>query len=333
MCDFQKSALNQFYTLAVETLKKDPNGSAIQLPDNLAELMYTHLCEKSSENVPLVSVRDILCSEIQLPFMPNLIDYKIGKGCCGEIMKHDGLFTPCSAHCVGPTCAKHLKTPTGCGTYAERFAAWDKKEQYCVVIDEKEIKEKSYGAYLHGKTLDSMMVKEELQKWGINIKMDAALFRPPAKPPKKSRGRKPALKVAAADGSDSDAGDSVEDIIAEPAHDVNVPEPEQESETEASAEATAAAEEPNEAPAEAVVEASPEVQAEEPKETKKKSKKKKEVVVGTPLDGTELIKEEMEEKKEKKKKEKKPKEEKAPKEKKPKKKKEEPEEELEEPEE
>jgi hypothetical protein len=102
--------------------------------------------------------------------MPNLIDYQIGKGCCGEIMKHDGLFTPCSAHCVGPTCAKHLKTPTGCGTYAERFAAWDRKEPYCVVIDEKEIKEKSYGAYLHGKTLDSLMVKEELQKWGINIR-------------------------------------------------------------------------------------------------------------------------------------------------------------------
>jgi hypothetical protein len=102
---FNKLAITQFQLLAVEALKKDKNG--IELPENLVDLMYQTMCERVGEPVQQVSVRDILCSEIPLPFMPNLIDYKIGKGCCDEIVKKDGLFVPCSHHCEENKCAKH----------------------------------------------------------------------------------------------------------------------------------------------------------------------------------------------------------------------------------
>lgn len=258
---FKMSAIAQIYSIACEALRNDPEGSKFQLPDVLAK--------------PKVSVRDILCSEIPLPFMPDLIDYKIGKGCCGEIVKREGLFTPCSAPCDGPTCAKHLKESTGCGDYEARLAAWDAKELYCVVINEKEIKEKTYGAYLHGKKLDSSAVKEELDKWGIAIQLDATLFRPPAKPVKKNRGRKPERKV---ESTESDSEDLAEADLVETGvvgstetEKVEVEQGEAEKEPE-----------------------------KEPEKVEKAKKKKKEKVVGTSLDakvdGKELVKEEMEEK-------------------------------------
>jgi hypothetical protein len=253
------SAIAQIYSIACEALRNDPEGSKIQLPDFLTK--------------PKVSVRDILCSEISIPFMPDLIDYKIGKGCCGEILKREGLFTPCSAHCEGLTCAKHLKEPTGCGNYEARLAAWEKKELYCVLINEKEVKEKPYGTYLHGKKLDSSAVKEELEKWGIPLQLDASRVRPPAKPLKKVRGRKPERKVESTESDSEDLADA--DVV----------------ETEVVG-------------AEAVVEANAEAEAKaeakeaetKEAETKEVKKKKKEKVVGTSLDGKELVKEEMEEK-------------------------------------
>ena len=257
MSDFQKFAITQFYSIACEALRNDPEGSKIQLPENLPERML-----KTMSGGSVVSVRDILCSEIPLPFMPDLIDYKIGKGCCGEILKREGLFTPCSAPCEGPTCSKHLKEP-GCGGYWDRYAAWDKKELYCVVINEKEVKEKTYGAYLHGKKLDSSAVKEELDKWGISIHLDPTLFRPPAKPVKKNRGRRPERKVTSTDSDSEDLAEA--DLV----------ETEVIGLEEVVSEATpAAAEAPD----------------------TKKSKKKKEKVEGTSLDAKELVKEEMEEK-------------------------------------
>lgn len=254
------SAIYQIYSIACETLRNDPEGSKLLLPDLPKQK---------------VSVRDILCSEIPLPFMPDLIDYKIGKGCCGEILKREGLFTPCSAPCDGPTCAKHLKESTGCGNYETRLAAWDKKELYCVVINEKEVKEKTYGAYLHGKKLDSSAVKEELDKWGIVIQLDTTLFRPPPKPVKKNRGRKPERKV---ESTESDSEDLAEADLVETEV---IGESQQASETEVSASVEGA-------------EAPPEP------EKPKKEKKKKEKVAGTSLDAKELVKEEMEEKQPKK---------------------------------
>ena len=260
---FNKLAITQFQLLAVEALKKDRSG--IQLPENLADLMYQTMCENVGEPVQQVSVRDILCSEIPLPFMPNLIDYKIGKGCCDEIVKRDGLFVPCSHHCDENKCAKHLKERSGCGDYWDRYAAWQKKELYCVVIGDKELKEKPYGTYLHSKKLDSTAVSDELKKWGIHLRLDPELFRAPNKPTKKNRGRKAEMKVESAE--------SDEESESEPE------EPEQEQE------------EPKEE----------ETEKEEPKEDPKKKPTPKPRVkkpIGTSLDGTEgeLVKEEMEEK-------------------------------------
>jgi hypothetical protein len=197
--------------------------------------------------------------------MPDLIDYKINKGCCGEILKREGLFTPCSAPCDGPTCSKHLKEPTGCGDYWARYAAWDKKELFCVVINDKEVKEKTYGSYLHGKKLDSSAVKEELDKWGIVIQLDTTLFRPPPKPVKKNRGRKPERKV---ESTDSDSDDLAEvDVVG--------PDPKEEA---------------------GPVSAEPEAEQVKEKRPASGPKKKKEKVKGTPLDAGELVKEEMEDK-------------------------------------
>jgi hypothetical protein len=263
MSDFQKFAITQFYSIACETLRNAPEGSKIQLPENLPEMMLKTMSGTTGK----VSVRDVLCSEIPLPFMPDLIDYKIGKCCCGEILKREGLFTPCSAPCDGPTCAKHLKESAGCGDYAARLAAWSNKELYCVVINEKEVKEKTYGAYLHGKKLDSSAVKEELDKWGIVIQLDTTLFRPPPKPVKKNRGRKPERKV---ESTESDSEDLAEADLVETEV---IGESQQAPETDASVEG-----------------------AEAPPESEKPKKKKKEKVVGTSLDAKELVKEEMEEK-------------------------------------
>jgi len=262
---FNKLAISQFQLLAVEALKKDKSG--IELPKNLADLMYETMCENVGEPVQKVSVRDILCCEIPLPFLPNQIDYKIGKGCCDEIIKRDGLFVPCSHHCDGAKCAKHLKERSGCGDYWDRYAAWQKKELYCVVLGDKDLKEKTYSTYLHGKKLDSTAVEEELSKWGIHLRLDPELFRAPNKPLKKNRGRKAELKVEAAD---SDEESDKEDEKQEK------PETDDESEEEEP--------EPKEEP------------NEEPKEEPKKKpvpKPRVKKALGTPLDG-ELVKEEME---------------------------------------
>lgn len=263
---FNKLAIAQFNLLATEALKKHKSG--IELPENLGDLMYETMCERVGEPVQLVSVRDIICCEIPLPFLPNLIDYKIGKGCCDEIVaKKDGLLTPCSKHCDGKKCAKHLETRSGCGDYWDRYAAWEKKEPYCVVIGDKEIKERSYGSYLHSKSLDSTAVAEELKKWGIQLRLDPELFRTPIKPPKKSRGRKTELKV---ESTESDEESEPEEPESEP-------------------------DEANEEPKE-----EPKKPEEEPAETKEEPKKKPtpkpraKKALGTPLDG-DLVKEEMEE--------------------------------------
>jgi hypothetical protein len=259
---FNKLAITQFQLLAIEALKKDKSG--IELPENLADLMYQTMCERVGEPVQLVSVRDILCCEIPLPFMPNLIDYKIGKGCCDEIIKRDGLFVPCSHHCEENKCAKHLKERSGCGDYWDRHGAWQKKELYCVVIGEKELKEKPYGTYLHSKKLDSTAVSDELKKWGIHLRLDPDLFRAPSKPTKKNRGRKAELKIESADSDEETESDPEE------------PEPEPKG--------TEDTDEPQE-------EAEPEPKEEPKKKAPPKPRSKK--ALGTPLDG-ELAKEEME---------------------------------------
>lgn len=258
---FNKLAITQFQLLAIDALKKDKSG--IQLPENLADLMYQTMCENVGEPVQQVSVRDILCCEIPLPFLPNLIDYKIGKGCCDEIVKRDGLFVPCSHHCDENKCAKHIKERSGCGDYWDRYGVWQKKELYCVVIGDKEIKEKSYGSYLHSKKLDSTAVSDELKKWGIYLRLDPELFRAPNKPVKKNRGRKAELKVEAADSDEESESE---------------PESEQDPEPQ-----------------------DPEEPKEDPKEEPKKKappKPRSKKALGTSLDGQEgeLVKEEMEEK-------------------------------------
>jgi len=279
---FNKLAINQFQLLAIEALKKDKSG--IQLPENLADLMYQTMCENVGEPVQQVSVRDILCCEIPLPFLPNLIDYKIGKGCCDEIVKRDGLFVPCSNHCDGNKCAKHIKERSGCGDYWGRYGAWQKKELYCVVIGDKELKEKPYGSYLHSKKLDSTAVSDELKKWGIHLRLDPELFRAPNKPTKKNRGRKTELKVESADSdeeSEPEEPDSEQD-----------PEPKTTEEPK---------DEPKEEPKEEPKDEPKDEPKEEPKEEPKKKappKPRSKKALGTPLDGHEgeLVKEEMEEK-------------------------------------
>jgi hypothetical protein len=205
-----KFALSQNVAVLRETMKKTKSLSGVELPENLVDLMYETMTAQGGETVQLVSVRDVLSSAIPLPFMPDRIDYKIGKGCCDEILKCDGLFVPCSKQCDGDNkCTKHLKNPTGLGTYWERHAAWSKNEPYCVIIKEKEVKEKSYGTYLHSKKLDSVAVTEELSKWGVSLQLDPSLFRAPAKPLKKSRGRKATKKVASTESDEeSEKSDS-----------------------------------------------------------------------------------------------------------------------------
>jgi len=272
MSELNKLALAQLTMILRDTMKNDKSMSTIALPENLADMMYQTMCQQVGEG-SLVSVRDIAPCRIPLPFMPDRIDYKIGQGCCDEIVKRDCLFVPCSHHCDdGNKCAKHLKESTGLGDYWARREAWSKKELYCVVINEKELKEKPYGTYLHSKKLDSVAVNEEIQKWGIPLKLPADLFRAPAKPLKKNRGRRAELKVEA---TESDSGS--------------------ESESEEEPEAPASQEENSEKEPEKEPEEKPEEKPAPKKKAVPKPRAKK--PLGTPLDGEgELKKEEMEEK-------------------------------------
>jgi hypothetical protein len=287
-----KLALSQVCMILRDTLKSE--NSDIVLPEDLPDKMFRTMCQ--GEASPLVSVRDVLPCRIPLPFMPDRIDYKIGKGCCDEILKRDGLFVPCSHHCEeGSKCSKHLKEPSGCGDYQERYAAWNKKEPYCVVIGDKEVKEKPYGTYLHSKSLDSIAIEEELRKWGIPLRLDFTQWRAPPKPLKKNRGRKAVLKVTPSE-SDSEQYESDEELKG-------VKEAPKAEVTEAPTEVTEAPAEPHGPDSDVELEdpdAVPEVKEEKKKRPAPK-KTKKEKVKGTPLDaGTELTaelkKEEMEEK-------------------------------------
>jgi len=266
MSELNKLAIAQLTLILRDTMKSDQSMSTIALPENLDDMMYQTMCKQVGEGV-LVSVRDIAPCRIPLPFMPDRIDYKIGQGCCDEIVKRDCLFVPCSHHCDdGNKCAKHLKESTGLGDYWSRREAWAKKELYCVVINEKELKEKTYGSYLHSKKLDSVAVDEEIKKWGIPLKLPADLFRAPAKPLKKNRGRRPDLKVEATESDSESESDAEEEPEAAP------PETQENAESE---------------------------EEEKPKEKPKKALPKPRVKkpLGTPLDGEgELKKEEMEEK-------------------------------------
>lgn len=323
-----KLALSQVCLILRDTLKNE--NLDIALPEDLPDKMYKTLCQESGT---LVSVRDVVPCRIPLPFMPDRIDYKIGKGCCDEILKSDGLFVPCSRHCEeGNKCSKHFKEPSGYGDYQERYAAWNKKELYCVVIADKEIKEKPYGTYMHAKSLDSIAIEEELNKWGIPLRLDFAQWRAPPKPLKKNRGRKAVLKVTPSD-SDSEHYESDEELkgvkesetkvdetkadetkaeleTEEPVKKRPAPKKKKEkktdSDTEPDAEKALEEKAPESEPEKTESDAGSDLEDPEavpPVKEKKRlptasgpPKKKKEKVKGTPLDAGELKKEDMEEK-------------------------------------
>ena len=310
-----KLALSQVCMILRDTLKSE--NSDIVLPEDLPDKMFNTMCK--GEAGSLVSVRDVVPCRIPLPFMPDRIDYKIGKGCCDAIVKSDGLFVPCSRHCEeGDKCAKHLKEPSGCGDYQDRYAAWTKKELYCVVIGDKEIKEKPYGTYLHAKSLDSIAIEEELNKWGIPLRLDFTQWRAPPKPLKKNRGRKAVLKVTPSE-SDSEQYDSDEELkgVKEaPKAEPKAEEPKDEAPEPHGPDSDVELEDPDDA----VPEVKEVKKRPAPKRTKKTDgpdsepeaehtetevkkrlpkgppKKTKEKVKGTPLDAGELKKEDMEEK-------------------------------------
>jgi hypothetical protein len=292
-----KLALSQVCMILRDTLKGE--NSDIVLPEDLPEKMFNTMCK--GEAGSLVSVRDVVPCRIPLPFMPDRIDYKIGKGCCDAIVKSDGLFVPCSRHCEeGDKCAKHLKEPSGCGDYQDRYAAWSKKELYCVVIGDKEIKEKPYGTYLHSKSLDSIAIEEELRKWGIPLRLDFTQWRAPPKPLKKNRGRKAVLKVTPSE-SDSEQYESDEELkgVKEtPKAEATKEEPKEEPKDPEPKEPHGPDSDVEEPEAETDV---PEVKEVKEKKRPAPKKTKKEKVKGTPLDAgseltAELKKEDMEEK-------------------------------------
>jgi len=127
-----------------------------------------------------VSIRELLPCRVPLPFMPDRIDYKIGKGCCDEILFCNGLFVPCSNHCEeGFKCKKHHKKSSRYGTYEERYNAWEKHVPYCVAVNDKEVREKSYWVYLHAKQLDYLAINKEMNRWGIPLEFNSTQWRMP----------------------------------------------------------------------------------------------------------------------------------------------------------
>jgi hypothetical protein len=145
----------------------------------------------SSTKMSLVSIREVMPCRIPLPFMPDRIDYKIGKGCCEEILLSNGLFVPCSRHCEeGTKCTKHLKKSSKYGTYEERYNAWEKRESYFVMNDKKVVRENPYWMYLNTKGLDSIALEKEFLHWGIPLQFNSEWNIPVKKRPAPSKLKK-----------------------------------------------------------------------------------------------------------------------------------------------
>jgi hypothetical protein len=186
-------------------------------------MMWAKMTDKEEERTNFIktSIHHLKKFPYELPFMPDAIDYKIGEGCCSDIVFAKGLFTPCSK----PTkegeckCKTHTDTASIFGTYEERLATWDEGRGIgkMAIIGEKTYKEATYGEYCKHANITSDIVRVALRRENVGLQIDSRNYEIRAKE-KKVRGR-PTKNLVENSGSESEQeneeAESQEKVIEE----------------------------------------------------------------------------------------------------------------------
>ena len=207
--NFARQNVAQFVQILRETLPD------VTFPNNLSEMMWETMTGKEEERMHRVktSILHLKKFPYELPFMPDAIDYKIGEGCCSDIVFAKGLFTPCSK----PTkegeckCKTHTETASIFGTYEERLVTWDEGRGIgkMAVIGEKTYKESTYGEYCNHASITSDIVRKALYRENASLQIDSRNYEVRPKE-KKVRGRPTKSLV---ENSDSESEDEeVKDV-------------------------------------------------------------------------------------------------------------------------
>jgi hypothetical protein len=221
---FARQNVAQFVQILRETLPH------VTFPDNLAEMMWAKMTDKEEERTNFIktSIHHLKKFPYELPFMPDAIDYKIGEGCCSDIVFAKGLFTPCSK----PTkegeckCKAHTETASIFGTYEERLATWDEGRGIgkMAIIGEKTYKEATYGEYCKHANITSDIVRVALRRENVGLQIDTRNYEVRAKE-KKVRGR-PTKNLVENSGSESEQEETQEneEVKVEEVEEVKVEE-------------------------------------------------------------------------------------------------------------
>ncbi len=186
---FARQNVAQFVQILRETLPD------VTFPENLSEMMWEKMTEKENERTETVkaSILHLKKFPYELPFLPDAIDYKIGEGCCSDIIFAKGLFTPCSK----PTkegdckCKAHTDQASPFGTFEERLAAWDEGRgigKMSFLVSEKAYKETTYGEYCKHANITSEIVRNALRRENVCVQIDPRNYEVRTKE-KKVRGR------------------------------------------------------------------------------------------------------------------------------------------------
>jgi len=192
---FARQSLAQFMTIYAEVNAENdgPLDAA-----NLERLMWAKITggtTKASNKVPWALAKKI---KIQLPYLPNLINYAAG---CQALRKCDGLYVPCGAKCTEGesflclTCEKH----------AAKFGVVEDRGEPGNYTDPEDKREITYGTWLqkHEKTIED--VNSAIQEAGFTFEIPASYLAVNAKRVVKHKPGRPRSRLEVTEDSDSDS--------------------------------------------------------------------------------------------------------------------------------
>ena len=224
---FARQNVAQFVQILRETLPD------VTFPDNLSEMMWEKMTEKENERTDPVktSILHLKKFPYELPFLPDAIDYKIGEGCCSDIIFAKGLFTPCSKQTKEGECKckTHTEQASPFGTFEERLAIWDEGRgigKMTLLVGEKAYKETTYGEYCKHANITSDIVRMALRRENASLQIDPRNYEVRVKE-KKVRGRPTKHLMEHSDESDSEHDSEPapkEPEVKEPEPEVKEPE-------------------------------------------------------------------------------------------------------------
>jgi hypothetical protein len=226
---------------------------------------------KTSNKVPWALAKKI---KIQLPYLPNLINYSAG---CQALRKCDGLYVPCGAKC---TEGENSFLCLTCEKHAAKFGVVEDRGEPGNYTDPEDKREITYGTWLqkHEKTIED--VNSAIQEAGFTFEIPASYLAVNAKRVAKHKPGRPKSKLEVTEDSDSDSDSESEEEAEVKVEPKKKPAPKKKAEKDDAEEP----EQPEKAPAKKtpakkvtkVEEAEPEAEkAKKPAKTEEKPKKEK----------------------------------------------------------